>query len=156
MRAMDIMHRDPITCGPETNLREVARLMCDGDCGAIPVIDIAQGRPLGIVTDRDIVCRTIAANRNPADVLAMEIMSSPVVAVMPEDDIDECREAMEKFQVRRLIVLDDEGALAGVVTQAQLARVLPTEKSGQILKRVSRKTDHASRVAVAPGPSGRP
>src|SRR5262245_31005264 len=62
--ARDIMTKDPACCTPKTSLDEVARMMVKNNCGEIPVID-ANDRVVGVITDRDIVCRVVAEGRNP-------------------------------------------------------------------------------------------
>ena len=70
MQVKDVMTADPACCTPDTPLAEVARLMVANDCGEIPVVeDKTRKRPIGVVTDRDIVCRTIANNINPLEKL---------------------------------------------------------------------------------------
>ncbi len=68
MQVKDVMTADPACCTPDTPLPKVAGLMVDNDCGEIPVVESTAGkRPIGVVTDRDIVCRTIANNINPLE-----------------------------------------------------------------------------------------
>ena len=62
--ARDVMTPNPVCCTPATTLDQVAQLMADNDCGEIPVIDTAE-RPIGVITDRDIVCRVVAEGKNP-------------------------------------------------------------------------------------------
>src|SRR5262249_6937507 len=77
MRVRDVMTIDPACCTPETSIETVANLMVDRDCGAIPVIgDLATRRPLGIVTDRDIVTRLIATGRDPTSMIAADCMTT--------------------------------------------------------------------------------
>ena len=82
MQVREIMTPNPACCTPDTPLREVAKAMVDNDCGEIPIVRSASdGTLVGVVTDRDIVCRLIAQNRNPLELTAESCMSSPVVAV---------------------------------------------------------------------------
>ena len=62
--AQDVMTPDPACCTPETPLEQIAKMMAQSDCGEIPVIDPAE-HPIGVVTDRDIVCRVVAEGKNP-------------------------------------------------------------------------------------------
>jgi CBS domain-containing protein len=68
------MTADPSVCRADAHLQDVAKLMCDEDCGAIPVVD-AQGKPLGIVTDRDIACRVVAKGRDALQTQARDCMT---------------------------------------------------------------------------------
>ena len=68
MQVKEVMTPDPACCVPETGLQEVAKMMVDHDCGEIPVIENKESRlPIGVITDRDIVCRTVALGTNPLD-----------------------------------------------------------------------------------------
>ena len=132
-------------CGPDTPLPEVARLMVEHDCGEIPVVD-ADKRPIGVVTDRDITCRTVAEGKNPLELTARDCMSSPVVTVTPETSVDDCCKAMEENQVRRVPVVDESGACCGMVSQADVAQRGSKEETAEVVKEVSRRTDTPSRV----------
>jgi len=94
MQVKDIMTADPACCAPHTPLPEVARLMVEHDCGEIPIVD-AQRKPVGVITDRDITCRTVAENRNPLELTARDCMSSPVVTVASEASVEDCCKTME-------------------------------------------------------------
>ena len=102
--AKDVMTPDPQCCSPETALNEVAKLMVDCDCGEIPVVD-ASNRLIGVVTDRDIVCRVVAKGKNPSSATAQEAMSQPVVAVTRDTTLDEIVAVMEENQIRRVPVV---------------------------------------------------
>ncbi|HEX7027260.1 MAG TPA: CBS domain-containing protein [Gammaproteobacteria bacterium] len=138
MRVTDIMTPDPACCTPETSLPEVARLMVDCDCGEIPVVDNPESRKLsGVVTDRDIVVRTVAVDKNPADCTASDVMSTPAITVSEDADLQECEEKMERHQIRRIPVLDDQERLCGIVSQADIARQAGTQETAEVVKEVS-------------------
>jgi CBS domain-containing protein len=119
MDVRDIMTAEPACCDPDTGLQDVARMMLDNDCGAIPVCE--DGKPVGIVSDRDIAIRAVAEGRNPIEMTASEIMSSPVETVTEDTSIDDLFDLMEDKQIRRVVVVDDEGAVCGIVAQADIA-----------------------------------
>src|SRR5437016_2727964 len=97
MQVREIMTRDPACCTPETTIEGVARMMVERDCGEIPVVDDAKSRrPLGVVTDRDIVCRAVALGSTPSGVIARDVMSSPAVTVMPETPVEDCCRLLEE------------------------------------------------------------
>ena len=74
MKVKDIMTRNPVVCTPDTMLPEVARMMVDRDCGQIPVIESgASPRPVGVVTDRDIIVRAVARGMNPIGMTARDV-----------------------------------------------------------------------------------
>jgi len=100
MTAKDLMTSDPACCTMDTPLEEVARLMVQHDCGEIPVVECGDVKKVvGVVTDRDIVCRTIAEGVNPLSMDAAAVMSSPAVTVTEQDDIDEVILVMEMHQI---------------------------------------------------------
>ena len=86
MRVRDIMTVHMAFCMPEKTVDEVAGMMVVCDCGAIPVVDPVTRKAVGIVTDRDIVCRAVAKGLDPARVRVEEIMTMPLVAVRAPDD----------------------------------------------------------------------
>ena len=148
MQVKEIRTKDPGCCTPETNLQKVATLMCDFDCGEIPVIDSLQSmKPVGVVTDRDIVCRTVAKGKNALQMTAKDCMTRPVVTARPEMSIDECCELMEKHQIRRIPVVDQKGACCGIVAQADVAKYAPEEESAEVLKEISRSGGRAMAAA---------
>ena len=144
MKIQEIMTPNPACCGPETNLREVARLMVDHDCGEIPVV--RDGRPIGVITDRDITARAVAAGRNPLEMKASDLMSSPVITVKPSTDVNECCDTMEEHQIRRVPVVDDSGSCCGMVSQADIAKHVSARKTAEVVKEVSRPDSSAARM----------
>jgi CBS domain-containing protein len=149
MKAREIMTPNPACCTPETGLREVAQMFVEYDCGAIPVVsDLESRQPLGIVTDRDIACRAIAAGKNALELKASDCMSRPCVSVSLDVSLDGCCEAMEKHKVRRLLVVDEAGRCVGVIAQADIALKGKERKATEVLKEVSRPTVSASAVPV--------
>jgi CBS domain-containing protein len=146
-KAESVMTKDPACCTPQTSLREVGQMMVAHDCGSIPVIETKETMKLvGIITDRDIVCRSVAQNKNPLDLTAGDCMSNPVVTAEPDTSLEECCALMEENQVRRIPIVDEKGSCCGVVTQAHIARHAKARDVAQVLKDVSQKTDDSSRV----------
>jgi CBS domain-containing protein len=135
--AKDVMTPEPQCCSAETLLNEVANLMVEADCGEIPVVD-ASNRLIGVVTDRDIVCRVVAKGKNPSAVTAEEIMTQPVVAVPADTTLDEVVAVMEENQIRRVPVVDGQGCVCGIVAQADVALVARESEVGELVREVSR------------------
>ncbi|HEX5056256.1 MAG TPA: CBS domain-containing protein [Gammaproteobacteria bacterium] len=145
MLVTEIMTLDPACCMPETMLPKVARLMVNMDCGEIPVVDDLENRQLlGVVTDRDIVCRAIAADRNPAEVEVSEVMTAPVISVGEDADLQECYEKMVQNQIRRIPVVDSQGKIIGIVAQADIAREAGLLETAGILRNISRPVSRSS------------
>ena len=142
--ARDVMTPAPACCSPETTLDQVAKMMVQNDCGEIPVIDV-NDRPVGVVTDRDIVCRVVADGKNPMAHTAESCMSQPVVTVGADDPLDDVVATMEKHQIRRVPVVDEHGCCAGIISQADLAWAEPLPEVGELVREVSRDTGRESR-----------
>jgi CBS domain-containing protein len=136
--ARDVMTTDPACCTPETTLDQVAKLMVQQNCGEIPVID-RSSRPVGVVTDRDIVCRIVAEGKNPIGHTASEAMSQPVVTVRASTPLDDVVATMEKHQIRRVPVVDESGCCAGIIAQADIAREAPEHEVAELVREVSRE-----------------
>ncbi len=135
MKVKELMTREPACIGPDATLAEVATLMRQEDCGSIPVV--REKRLVGIVTDRDIVVRGIAAGKDAKTTPVSEVMSADPVCIGPEDDVREAEQRMGDRQIRRLPVVDD-GALAGMLVIGQIARrETREERTGEALKEIS-------------------
>jgi CBS domain-containing protein len=142
--ARDVMTVNPAFCFPETTLDQVAKLMVQHDCGEIPVVDKAE-KPIGVVTDRDIVCRVVAEGKNPLAYTAENCMSDPVITVSIDAPLDEVMSTMEKHQVRRVPVVDERGCCAGMIAQADVAWSGGEQDVAELVREVSRETGRTSR-----------
>lgn len=148
MEVKEVMTANPACCIPDTALREVAAMMVDNDCGEIPVVENKESNiPVGVVTDRDIVCRTVAKNRNPLELTAADCMSTSIVTVNPNTSVEECCRLMEEKQIRRVPVVDANGACCGIVALADLARGARSGVAGEVVKQVSEPGKSASAAA---------
>lgn len=135
MRVRDIMTSNPACGSPQDSLESIARLMVKHDCGSVPVCE--SGRIIGVVTDRDIVVRAVAAGRNPLSLTAGDLMSHPVATIECDANLDVAIDLLEKNQVRRLPVVDHSGRLVGVVAQADVVRNTPPNQAGHLVQTVS-------------------
>jgi CBS domain-containing protein len=121
VRVSQIMTPDPACCTPDSTAREVALLMKEHDCGSVPVVDKLDSRRLvGTVTDRDLAVRGLAAGKGP-DTPVRELMTYDPISAAPEDEVEIVREVMIAQQVRRVPVVDENGAVVGIVAQADIA-----------------------------------
>lgn len=147
MQVKDFMTSNPACALPATPLAEVAQMMVDYDCGEIPIVENFETNiPVGVITDRDIVCRTIGQGVNPMDLDAGEIMSTPVITVMPDMSFEDCCRLMEEKQIRRIPVVDLRGACCGIVALADIAKYADEKNTGEILQEVSMEIGAASNV----------
>src|SRR5829696_2975209 len=130
MQVSEIMTGNPAHATPDTSLHVIAQMMVENDCGCIPIVESEDTKsPIGTITDRDIVIRTIAENRNPLDLQAEDIMTGGIVTVSPETSVEECCHLMESKQIRRVAVVDESGALCGMVAQADIAINATTDQA---------------------------
>ena len=143
MQVRDIMTENPVCCLPDATIQGAAGLMVEHDCGEIPVTD-EQLHPLGIITDRDICCRAIARGKN-LETPVSEVMTGKVVTIRPQASIYNCYRAMEEDQIRRLLVVNEDRSICGVVSQADLVRGIRfAQKNSELLRQVSRSNDAPS------------
>jgi CBS domain-containing protein len=134
----DVMTADVEVCNPDTDLYYVARMMMERDCGAIPVVESTDSmRPVGVVTDRDIVVRSIAKNTNPLGQRARDCMSADVATIPADALVEECVRLMEDRQLRRVLVVDNTGRLCGIVAQADVAEMGDEGLAAELLREVS-------------------
>ncbi|MBQ1095103.1 CBS domain-containing protein [Streptomyces sp. b94] len=114
----DIMTGDPVTVQPQTSVTAVARIMRDQDLGAVLVTDGDELR--GLVTDRDLVIRSVAEGGDPEQTTVAGACSDDVVTVRSDDELDHAAELMREHAVRRFPVVDD-GRPVGIVSLGDLA-----------------------------------
>ena len=119
MKVKDVMSKTVVAADSGQSVCEVARLMREHDVGAIPVFE--RDVIAGIVTDRDVVLRCVAAGKDPSECRAGEIMSGGAVSVTPNQSVADAARIMAAVKIRRLPVIDD-GRLAGMVSFGDIAR----------------------------------
>jgi CBS domain-containing protein len=137
--AREVMTENPACCTPDTPLDQVAMLMREHDCGEIPVIDPGE-QPIGVVTDRDIVCRVVADGKNPMAYPAGICMSQPVATVPVDAPLGDVIATMELHQVRRVPVVDELGRCVGMISQADLAWTSAKRDLADLVREISRDT----------------
>ena len=138
------MTKSVTTCGPDSVIRDVADLMEDDNVGSIPVLE--NGRLVGIVTDRDIVCRVIAEGLDTRTVKAREVMSEDLITCTPDDSVLEAIRKMGEHQIRRIPVCDPNGRLRGIISIGDVA--LEAERDQDLanaLEQISQPTPQQAR-----------
>jgi CBS domain-containing protein len=126
-RVKDIMDPHVRTVTGEASLREVARLMRDTNTGAIPVVD-ENGSPRGIITDRDLVVRTLASDMSPEEFKAGDIATRNVVTVSPDDDARDAVKVLRKHSLKRVGVAKD-GILVGMLSLGDVALAIDPDSA---------------------------
>jgi CBS domain-containing protein len=121
MKVKELMVQRVATVGPQDGLDRAARLMHERDCGSLPVVD-AEGRPLAMVTDRDICLAAWKRDAPLSRLRVREAMSRTIHTCRPEDTLEEAERLMGLHQVRRLPVVDPQGRLVGLLALDDIAR----------------------------------
>lgn len=134
-KVRDAMTEQPRTLAPDATIVEAARAMRDEDAGIMPVVE--GDRLEGVITDRDIVVRTVADGRSPEEARVRDVMSERLVTIDPDQDLDEAMRLMAEHQVRRLPVCEEDGRLIGVLAQADVARKGDDARTGETVQRIS-------------------
>jgi CBS domain-containing protein len=135
MKIRDLMTPDVRTIAPDASIREAAQMMAETDVGVLPVAD--SDRLLGMLTDRDIAVRAVAAGRGP-DTSVQDAMSPEIKYCYEDDDVDEVCENMADQQLRRLPVVDRDKNLVGIVSLSDFARESDSDSAGEALEGITR------------------
>jgi len=121
--------------GENETLEEAARKLADLDVGAMPICG-EDDRLKGMLTDRDIVVKAIAQGKSPAETKAGELGEGKPVTIGADDSAEEALRTMTEHRVRRLPVIDGHD-LIGIVSQADVAKSLPDEQTGELVEAIS-------------------
>lgn len=123
MRVEKIMSHQAVTCSPHNTLEQAANLMWNSDCGCLPVTTGDGERHVaGIITDRDICMAALFQGKALRELRVADAMAKNVSTCRAGDDIEEVEAKMQNEQIRRLPVVDEDGAVIGIVSMADLAR----------------------------------
>lgn len=145
MKVREAMTRNPVCCTPTETADKVARMMCEHDVGSIPVVTDGQSRKLaGIITDRDLCCSVVTQGLDPKRTSIEPYMRRNPVTCRDDDGLEGCEQAMQKHQVRRMPVIDEQGRCIGIVAQADLALKDRSDNVSQTVAAISQ-----SRAAAA-------
>jgi len=139
MKFSEVMTVNPSCCLVTDTVRRAARLMKSEDVGPIPIISDPENRRLeGITTDRDIVLKVVAEDRDPNTTRVSEVMTTDVVTCRVNDDAHKAVRLMEGHHVRRIPIVNDNGQLVGIVSQADVAtRMKDPEETAKVVKGIS-------------------
>lgn len=141
----EVMTTDVASATADMKLTEIARMMVDCDCGEIPVVTSLQDKTvIGVVTDRDIVCRTLGKGLNPMDLTVKDCMTSDVVTAEFDMTVEDCIAIMREHLIRRLPVVDDNNKLCGMISQADLVKYVNEDDVFELVQNVSQPTNEAS------------
>lgn len=134
MRVSEVMSRDVHVANPDQSICDAARLMADLDTGVLPVGE--NDRLIGVITDRDIVVRAVAANKSP-DTSVREIMSKELLYCFEDQDLEDVADNMSAQKIRRLPVIDRGKRLVGIISLGDVARKERSQTVGQTVADIS-------------------
>jgi CBS domain-containing protein len=133
VKVEDVMRSPVITVGMLDKVDNIAKLMAKGDIASIVIVD-KNGKPVGIVTDMDLVKRVVAKNLSASKISAKDVMTKPLVTIDSQTDVADAARKMNQLKIRRLAVVD-KGKLTGIIAAKDIVRITPalldviTEKS---------------------------
>lgn len=141
MKNSDIMTKDLVYSLPSDTVSDVAKLMKDEDIGPVLIVDDSHDgkRLVGIVTDRDLALKVVGEGRDPNSTRVEDVMTGSLVTCRADDDVENAVRAMAQNQLRRIPVVDDNGQLVGIISQADVAtRLNEPQSTAEVVKEISR------------------
>ena len=151
MRVERLMIKQVASCPSHDNLERAAQVMCELDCGCLPVID-PGGKVVGMLTDRDVCMAAYYQGRALGQIPVSSAMSKEVYACLPEDDLTVAEFIMERKQVHRLPVIDDDGRLVGLLSLTDIARRAVEEEGKKHIRKGLKPTEVAHTLAAISQP----
>jgi CBS domain-containing protein len=132
----DLMTENPCAIDADKPVAYAAKMMRDEDVGLAPIV---EGQKLvGTLTDRDITIRVVAEGKDAQTTTVREVATTRLVTIDPNQDLDEALRLMAQNQVRRLPVVEEDGRLAGVLAQADVARHASDQQTGEVVEEISK------------------
>ncbi len=135
MKVKQAMHKGVTWADPGTTVEQLARWMGVHDIGAVPIGE--NDRLIGMVTDRDIVCRCIAAGLDPKTASARDVMSEGIVFCLEKQELDDAARIMEMKKIRRLPVINAKKRMTGMLSLGDVYHKAPDHLSGEVMHAVS-------------------
>jgi len=136
MKVKDVMHKGVEWVGPDTPVSEIAKLMLKHDIGAIPIGE--DDRLIGMVTDRDMVCKGLAKDGfDAARATARDVMSEGIHCCREDDDLAKAVQHLEKLQIRRLPVINKSRRMVGILTLGDVSHSAPSNLLSECVKHVA-------------------
>lgn len=135
-KCRDIMTKDPVFCQESDTVSIAAKLMLKHNIGALPVVGtLAERKLVGMVTDRDLAMKVVAPARDAEKTSVYDVMSRPVVTCSPDDDYQKALDLMEQHQIKRIVAVDRNEHVVGMISEADVALRIPDEKKIEELVR---------------------
>ena len=139
MKVREVMTPNPVCCLPTDSAQKVAKALCENDVGSMPVVDNQQSRKLlGMITDRDLCCSVLGAGLDAKSTTIEKYISTKPVVCRDGENLESCERLMQEHQIRRIPIVDGEGRVIGIVSQADLALKAKPENVAKTVAQVSR------------------
>jgi len=135
MKVKDAMHPGATWVQPDTSIMVIAKMMRDEDIGSVPVGE--NDRLIGMVTDRDIICRGLAGGQDCNTLTAQDVMSKPIVYCRADEYLEDALRIMEKNRIRRLPVIDENKRLVGMLALGDITHLGGRELAGEVMRSVA-------------------
>jgi len=132
----DLMTKDPCTIDADKTVTYAAKMLRDEDVGLAPIVE--GDKLVGTLTDRDIAVKVVAEGKDPESTKVRDVATTRLVTIDPDQSLDEAMRLMSENQVRRLPVIEEDGRLAGVVAQADVAKHASAADAGKVVEQISR------------------
>lgn len=145
MLVRDVMSSPVITVGEEATANHVAKLMDKHGLGCI-IVTSKEGKPIGIITERDLITRVLAKNVKPDTLKAKDVMTTPLITIEPDETISEAARKMSRLNIRRLGVVY-KGQLIGILSSKDILAVMP-ELIETIQERALIEGEHLSQTTI--------
>ena len=142
MKVSDAMTSQVATAAPTDTVRKVAQVMAHVETGAVPIVD--NGKVIGLVTDRDIVLRVVAEGRSFDSPISDAMSDGEIVSIKEDDVLADATAKMASHQIRRLVVLNDAGALTGILSLGDVAKDYGSKQVGKTLEDISEEPADAA------------
>lgn len=147
MKVKDIMSSKVEWAEADASITEIARKMRDLDIGCLPVRERADGKLIGMITDRDITCRAVATGRDLSTMKVSDVMSKGAVTCFDDQNVTDAAHLMEEKQLHRLAILDHKNKqMLGMLSLADVALHASRELSGEVIEAISRPTKREQQV----------
>lgn len=137
MRCEEIMKRDVECISPDDTAQAAAQRMRDENVGLLPVCDEDE-KVIGTVSDRDLAIRVIADGRTAMTTID-NVLTREVVACKPEDDVRVAEELMGKHHKSRVMCIDDDGRLVGIISLSDMAQNIPAARASRVLREITER-----------------
>jgi CBS domain-containing protein len=135
MKVKDVMHKGVSWVQPDTSLTAIAKIMKTEDIGAVPVGE--NDKLVGMVTDRDIICRGLGNGKKPEKLTAKDVMTKGITYCRENEEVDDAIRIMESKQIRRLPVIDKDKRMVGMLSIGDISHSLSQQMAGEVIRAVS-------------------